>query len=202
MPGTTEAELLCRARSGDRAAEEELGAKLSAPLRRYVARQVADPFETDEILQDCRLALHLNLHHIEGPGHLRPFVFRVARNLCFDGARRRERRAEVWYVNADDALLLAPAPERPPEESVHWVLVWDEVRRAIDRLPEPHRETILLLQEGLSHDEIAEVLRLPIGTVKSRVHNARKRIAQLLRPGTREALGIEGREEHDNAGTG
>jgi RNA polymerase sigma-70 factor, ECF subfamily len=192
----TEEQLLRRARAGDRAASVELGSRLKARVQRFVARHLADPMAVDEIVQDTLVALHMNLHRLDEPAKVRPFVFRVARNLCCSELRRRGRLAPVTYVSDAGAHDATPSRQAPPDEAVYWLLAWQEVRAAVDGLPEPHRTTVILLvEEGLSHDQIADAMSTSVGTVKSRVHHSRKLLVRALRPDTRAALGLAQMEE-------
>ena len=202
MNETPDAELLELARAGDSRASEALRERLLPAVRRFVSRYVLDPMRGQEIVQDVLLALHMNLDRMEEPSRLKPFAFRVARNLCWDEVRRSGRELPLCD-DFDGAARLAMCPRAAPEEAVYWVLVWEEVRRAVDSLAEPHRATLLLLAEaGLTHEQIADAMSTNVGTVKSRVHNARKQLLRLLRPETREALGLGTEEEDSNGGIG
>lgn len=202
MNETPDAELLRLAKAGDARASEAMRERLAPGVRRFVSRYVPDPMTGQEIVQDVLLALHMNLDRMEEPSQVKPFVFRVARNLCWDELRRLGRELPLCD-RLDGAARPARCPREAPDEAVYWLLVWDEVRRAVDCLAEPHRATLLLLAEaGLTHEQIADAMSTNVGTVKSRVHNARKQLVRLLRPETRGALGLGTEEEDSNGGTG
>lgn len=191
-----EAELLIRARAGDRAAARALSDAVEGRVRRFVVRHVSCPMEADDIVQDVLLALHGNLSRLGDQEQLLPFVYRVARNLCWDSLRRTSR-GPLWSGGVPD-LEEGPAGGRDgePHEVVPALLVAEELRRAVDALGEPHRTTILLVgEEGLTQSQAAAALGINVGTVKSRIHYARKRLLRALRPETREALGLRASEE-------
>lgn len=78
---------------------------------------------------------------------------------------------------------------QPPDEIAHWLLLYLEVQEAIDRLPEHHRQTLILYcEEELSYAEIADVMEINIGTVKSRLYHAKKTLRGLVSPQTLLAI--------------
>ena len=160
----TEHELLRLAQEGDDDAFEQLHASLAPGLGRFVRRLIGDGQEAEDVVQDTLLALYLNLSRIEPVEKLRPYVFRIARNRCYDVLRRYGRYEEV-SMDADDPISvrvsfeIADERSTPPEEVAHWLLLQIEVREAMDNLPELQRQTLMLYaDEGLSYAEIAEVM--------------------------------------------
>lgn len=194
--------LLERAKAGDRAAFDRLREKLEKRARRFVQRLIGQSDEEEDILQDAFVALYMNLQRIDPPAHLRPFLFRVIRNRCYDELRRKGR---FQFVSLDEepgdaapvsAFLMDGRPQ--PDEVVHWHLLFDQVQKAIDRLPELQRQTLILLtEEGLSYAQIAEAMATDIGTVKSRVHYGRRGLVRLLGPATVAALGLPEERKSD-----
>jgi RNA polymerase sigma-70 factor (ECF subfamily) len=88
--------------------------------------------------------------------------------------------------------LNLPDDAQPPDEAAHWLLLHLEVQEAIDRLPELHRQALILYaEENLSYSEIAEVMNTSVGTVKSRMHYAKRILRGLLRSETLSALEAE-----------
>ena len=103
---------------------------------------------------------------------LGPWLYAIARRQAID-AYRRQRRVEVSDADSLDVVELPPSLEKTWE-------AW-EVRLALDKLPDDEREVVRLAWfDGLSHPEIAERLGIPVGTVKSRMHRAHRRLARLL----------------------
>jgi RNA polymerase sigma-70 factor (ECF subfamily) len=197
VPDHGELELFARARSGDRAAFDRLRARLEPRVRRFVRRLVGQQSnEEEDILQDAFLALYLNRARVEPLENLLPFLFRIVRNRCYDELRRRGRFQWVPLdepVTDGDATPLALTDGRPPPDEVaHWMLVLAEVQQGMDRLPELQRQTLILLcEEGLTYEQIAAAMGTDLGTVKSRVHYARKQLQKLLRPGLLQSLGLQ-----------
>jgi RNA polymerase sigma-70 factor (ECF subfamily) len=139
----------------------------------------------------------MNLERIAPPEKLRPFLFRVIRNRCYDRLRA-EGRFEVvsldeerWGDGEPRETQIA-SDEPPPDETTHWLMVYAEVQQAMSRLPELQRQALILFSEaGLSYEEIAEAMNVSTGTVKSRLYYAKRTLAGLLSPETRRALEAE-----------
>ncbi|MEO1288652.1 MAG: RNA polymerase sigma factor, partial [Chloroflexota bacterium] len=147
---------------------------------------LASPDDVDDVVQQTFIALYMNLDQINPPEKLRPFLFRVARNLCYDNLRRVYRRDDV---SINDCEYRLSSNHISPEENAYWRLMLAGVRQAIDCLPEIHRDTLILyVEEGLSQAEIAEVMHTELGTVKSRLYYARKLLRQLVSPDTLLAI--------------
>lgn len=189
----TETELLQLAQAGDHDAFAELQARLDSPIRRFVWRLIGTHPEEDDIVQDSLIALYLNLDRIDPPENLRPYLFRIIRNRCYDLLRKRKR---FQHVSLDEepveswvSLNEPPETGSQPEEVTHWLMLNLEVQAAMERLPEVQRQTLILYsEENLSYNEIAEAMDTSIGTVKSRLFYAKKTLRQLLSPETLELL--------------
>ena len=95
-----EHELFQEARAGDRAAFDRLQKALDTSVRRFVRRLVGQSEAEDDIVQDAFLALYMNLERLDSNEHMRPFLFRVVRNLCYDELRRKGR-FEFVLLNED-----------------------------------------------------------------------------------------------------
>ena len=196
MSDSGEHELFEQAKASNRTAFDRLQEMLDASVRRFVRRLVGISEAEDDIVQDAFLALYMNLERLESSEHLRPFLFRVVRNRCYDTLRRQGR---FQFVPLDAAsedstvdFSFLTDRRRQPDEELHWILVYSEVQKAIDRLPEIQRQAIILYcEENLTYAQIAEAMGTDIGTVKSRIFYGRKNLRKLLKPEILEALGIE-----------
>ena len=187
--------LLERAKGGDDEAFESLQAHLEPGIRRFVRRLVGYTDEEDDIVQDVFFALYRNLDRIDPVEKLQAYVFRIARNRCYDELRSQQRYEEVGLDDEPVALRVSftGAADQPhPEDMTHWLLLHLEVREAMERLPETQREALILYSEfDMRYAEIAEATNVSVGTVKSRLHYAKKTLRQLLRPETLAALDAE-----------
>ena len=196
MSRELEYRLLERSREGDHDAFGELQAELEPPIRRFVRRLIGYHHAEDDIVQTVFIALYRNMHRIDPIENLRPYVYRMARNRCYDELRSQGRFQKVSLDDEPAELWVsftAAQDEQPQSEDVaHWLLLGLEVREAMDRLPELQRQTLILYsEEEMSYAEIAEAMNCSIGTVKSRLFYAKKTLRQLLRPDTVRALDLE-----------
>ncbi|NWF69737.1 MAG: sigma-70 family RNA polymerase sigma factor [Chloroflexi bacterium] len=193
MTDLHEQALLRGAQAGDYEAFEQLHAALEGPLRRFVQRLIGDTLAVDDVVQMTFIALYRNLERIDPVETLRPYVFRIARNRCYDELRRQGR---FDTLSMDDEpvevrVSFTAGQQVEAEDTAHWLLLHLEVQEAMNRLPELQRETLILYaEEELSYSEIALVMETNIGTVKSRLFQARKMLRRLLRPQTLQALDI------------
>lgn len=177
---------LLLAQGGDPSAFETLYLSLEPDVSRFVRRLMRDDPASDDIVQETFLTLYIHLAEIDPPAKLRPYVFRVARNACYDVMRQWGRRPGVSMDadGAEDRIAFDLRDDAgAPEEVTHWLLMGLEVREAIDRLPELQRQTLILFcEEEMSHAEIAEIMSVSTGTVKSRLFHAKKTLRGLVRP--------------------
>ncbi len=187
MHDPIETDLLRAAQAGDMDAFEDLQLRLESPLKRFVRRLTGVGNVEDDIVQDVFLTLYLKLQEIDPPEKLRPYLFRVARNRCYDELRRRQRRE--WLSLDDDPtqvwVSFQRAYTRGPEDATHWMLLLLEVQEAMDDLPDLQREALILYaEEGFSYAEIAETVGASLGTIKSRIFHAKQGLRRRLSPQT------------------
>jgi len=112
------------------------------------------------------------------PGSFEGWLWRITRNAFLDEVRRRKRRPTVPLAD-DDRSHAGAAP--PPEEVLADVRLSDDVQAALLRLPYEFREAVVMCDVvGLSYDEIAAAVEIPVGTVRSRIHRGRKMLREML----------------------
>lgn len=163
--------LVERARTGDLDAFEEIVRKMQGPVRSFARRMMRDPHLGDDAAQETFFRMWKGLARHESRGKFVAWAFTVARNTCIEFLRRESRTprpAEDMDVGSLD-----------PYEQADLSRV---VNDAISGLGEPYRSTILLRETGLHYEEMAEALHCPVGTVRSRLHEARRQLAERLRP--------------------
>ena len=183
--------LLRQVQAYDEIAFAELRAQIEPSVRRFVRRLIGSSEAEDDILQDIFFALYRNLHRIEPIEKLRPYVFGIARRRAYDELRRRKFDTVSLDEEPEDDEFYLPIPstETPPDEVTHYLLLQLEVQQAMERLPELQRQVLIMYcEENLSYQEIAEILETNVGTVKSRIHYAKRALRGMLRPATLEAI--------------
>jgi len=151
-----------RAQCGSREALELLLASVQAPLRSYLLSLVG-PADADDVVQEVLILVYRKLRWLEAPDAFRPWVFRIASRAAFRHLRKTKRWRE--HVDDDDVLEELPAHETPPPPPELLQ------RLAATNGISPASRAVLLLhfQEELSLPEVAAVLAIPLGTVKSRL---------------------------------
>ncbi len=123
-----------------------------------------DRAAAEDLTQDVFLSLHENLHRLEGPGHVKPWLARVASNRSIDEIRKRKYRR-------GPSLEQVPEPRARGDNSD--MLLSRQLRRTVATLPAAARMMIILrFQEELELSEISKVLEIPVQTVKSRLHRS------------------------------
>jgi len=166
--------LALRAMRGDPEAVSDLVRRYSAPLYRFIQRVRPFQQDADDLLQETWISVWTHLPRFDPRRRFSTWLFQIALNHCRDHARRdrvRDRfRAEAGRPPDGQA-------EASPEEK----LESRRVMEAIEGLPQRHKEVLLLrYYQGFSERETAEILDCPPGTVKSRLHQATRRLRRLL----------------------
>lgn len=175
-------ELVVRARRDDAAAAEVLARRCRRPAYLLALQLLRDPDDAMDVAQDALLRLFTGLHRVDPERPLRPWLFAIVRNRARDLLRRRRvRRHQPLAADDPEAGVElvdhAPGPRADAERAELRLRVW----RALAALSDPHREVLVLRDyQDLSYDEIAGVLRVPLGTVMSRLHRARRALKERL----------------------
>jgi RNA polymerase sigma-70 factor (ECF subfamily) len=190
-----DAELVERWQAGDARAFETLVGRHQRRVFSLVFRMLGNREEAEDVTQEAFLALHRHGHRFRGEARFSTFVYRVAANAALNrrrslGRRRAREDALALRQDAGDDL---PSGPRDPEDAAAGGQIQARVQRALLELPGDLRAAIVLYDiEGQSYGEIAQALRIPEGTVKSRIHRARSALREHLRSLARiESEGVE-----------
>ncbi len=187
--------LLEAAQEGDIDSYEELQLLLEPDIRRFVQRKIYDPYTVDDVVQEVFLSFYQNMHRIDPVENLRPYIFRIARNKCYDDLRKVQRNENISLDEepVQARVSFTEAGNQPkPDDLTHWMLLHMEVKEAIARLPETQRETLVLYsEEQMTYAEIADIMDCSIGTVKSRLYYAKKNLRGLMNPETLSVIDDE-----------
>ena len=179
----TDEVLLRRAGRGDELAFGELLRRHESRLREFIRCMLgAHAHVIEDVMQDVLLQLHRSARTFANGSTFRTWLYGLAKNVCRQELRKRRRHVELESV--DEEPLRQIKDERlDPLEALTREEREAAIRRAVSRLP-PHYRTVLELRDWdqLSYAQIAQVLDVPIGTVRSRLHNARVLLADVLGP--------------------
>ncbi len=177
-PGTDtmEARLIVAAQSGDAAAFEQLVRRYSRRVFRLAYSFLHNSDDAADVVQEVFLRAFRNLARFDVQRSFYPWLHRITRNLCLN---RRELKANREATLPTEDLL--PAAGRDPLALTLEREEIETLRRALCSLPEMHREILMLKHfQECSYAEMAEILDIPIGTVMSRLYNARRKLRDLL----------------------
>lgn len=173
--------LLEAARGGDGDAFAAVVRRFQTPIYHFLLRMVRRAGVAEDLSQDVFIRLWRHLDEIQSEELLRGWLHRVAANTVIDHWRReesRERRLRILREHPVARYTVRPSSRMEREE------VLDGVRAAVEALPPKLRSVLLLrTQEGMSYDEVAEVLGLSVHAVRSRLFRARQELHRLLKQG-------------------
>ena len=167
-----DSECLARARQGEVAAFSELVARYQDRIYRFLLRLTRSPGDALELTQETFLNAYQALARWQPEAQFTTWLFRIARNQAFDWLRRGKRAEFVALDEEQEHGLADPGPG--PDATLETTQRLRGLERALARLPTEHREILLLREiEDLSYEDIATVLDISLGTVKSRIARAR-----------------------------
>jgi len=168
-----ETALVDACRAGDRAAQEELYRLYRVRVFNLVAR-IGGEQDADELSQEVFLKVFRGLAKFRGDAALGTWIYRLAVNAALTHVTRRPRERSL-----DESTWDEPAPAQPTRDP----RLRERIERALGALPAGYRAVLVLHDvEGLSHEEIAEILGCRVGTSKSQLHKARQKMRELLGP--------------------
>jgi RNA polymerase sigma-70 factor (ECF subfamily) len=184
--------VLARYRDAARADDfDELVRRYGGPLRRYLARYLGDPVSADDVLQDTFLQVHARRRLYRDGCSARAWLYAITTRRAVDAQRRAGRRAAVSLdqpvgpgeASEPAALVdLLADDDLGPLDALHEGERQQWVRDIVPRLPGLLRQALVLCYyDGLKYAEIAEVLGVPLNTVKSRLHAAIARLRAMAR---------------------
>ena len=177
-----EADLIERAKKGD---SEAFGVLVERYQRRVVNVAFAVVHNQDdaiELAQETFVRAYENLRKFESRSSFSTWLYRIAANLAIDFWRREGRHVVLHGEDAETEIQRLPADSGDSFKSASRKELSGRLAKALEELTPEHRAVILLREvEGLSYDEISEVLQCPRGTVMSRLHYARNRMRGLLK---------------------
>ena len=170
--------LVTRIQSGDRQAFTELLDIYEARVYRLAFRFTGTVSDAEDVTQEIFLGVYKSLGSFKGHSALGTWIYRIAMNHCLE-FRRKRRLDSIPY---DEELTLASRDWRDdPEQSARKGELSDRVEAALQRLSPQHRDVIILHElQGLTYQEVASALNVPVGTVKSRLSNAFRKLRDLL----------------------
>lgn len=183
----SDADMIARCRRGDRDAFDLLVERYQSKVFNLAYRLLGDPDEAADVAQEAFLRIYRGLQSFQGGSALTTWVYRIVHNLCLDEMKKKRRRPQIVTDPADPEEGGEPLIDRLSDEAdePEGQILGDEraaaVRAAVYRMKSHHRDVLVLYDlEGFSYNEIADMLKTNVGTVKSRLNRARLALAKEL----------------------
>ena len=170
---------------GDQNAYADIVNLYQHKLYQVCYRMLGNKQEAEDIAQEAFIRAYINLHSYDQKRKFSTWLYRIATNLCIDRIRKKKRDyyldAEVAGTEGLDMYSQIASDEQLPEEAIEQMELQDRIQYEISRLPDKYRSVIVLKYiEELSLQEISEILDMPLGTVKTRIHRGREALRKQL----------------------
>ncbi len=185
MTREQEASIVRKVLGGNANAFETLVLEYEKNVYNIALRMTGNSEDAADMTQEAFIKAYNSLQSFRGDSKFSVWLYRIVSNVCLDFLRSKNRRPTVSLSveddDGEDAQLDVADESQSPELLLDRKLTRDSVRRGLDSLPPDYRQILLLREiQGLSYDEIAQALSLEVGTVKSRIFRARKRLCTFL----------------------
>jgi RNA polymerase sigma-70 factor, ECF subfamily len=173
---TSEHELVDRCRQGDETAFRELVDQYKGLVFALIARSIANRARAEELAQDVFLKVHKGLPYFRGEAKLSTWIYRIVINVL--SQERPELATASLDDQDDDRPRLQPAAD---DRAFGDLVVKDRLQKAIEQLPLPYQVLINgHYLKGMRYEDLADALNMPMGTVKTHLHRAKRRLRHLL----------------------
>jgi len=185
MTREQEAAVINAVLDGDVNAYEYLVKAYEKNVYNLALKMVGNSEDAYDMSQEAFIKAYNSLHSFRGDSKFSVWLYRIVSNVCLDYLRARNRKATVSLSvendDGEDVELDIADEANSPQALLDRSLTRDAVRRGLQSLPPDHREILLLREiQGMSYEEIADTLDLEVGTVKSRIFRARKKLCAFL----------------------
>ena len=188
LPGDeADGQLVARVQQGDKRAFEVLVLKYRHRIFSLVSRFVRDPDDVQDVVQEAFIKAYRAIAGFRGESAFYTWLYRIAANTAKNHLVSRARRPPGVDLEVEDAEGLDAAWALRDVEDPESLLMTEQLREAVEsairRLPEDLRTALMLREfEGLSYEQIAEVMGCPVGTVRSRIFRAREAVDSEILP--------------------
>jgi RNA polymerase sigma-70 factor, ECF subfamily len=180
---------VARVLEGDREAYREIVERYQARVFRLAAALLRNREDAADIAQESFVRAYANLRSFKGDSRFATWLYKIVNNLCIDWIRRRHTAQSEEFDESsrshDESMapgLISGQLQANPQGQLLRQELAGKLRLALEALPDKHRQILLLREvEGLSYEELSEVLDIPKGTVMSRLFHARAKMQDLLR---------------------
>jgi RNA polymerase sigma-70 factor (ECF subfamily) len=187
MQNVSDLELVAKIKCGDDLAFQEIMGRYTQKVYNLAMRLTRNVEDTEEVLQDVFVTVYKKINSFEGKSQFSSWLYRVTANTAFMKLRRRKNTESVSFEEVSGDVKENLVGQAPDETSIDYMSTKHELRSllesSIQRLPSEYRNIFILRDvDGLSNEEVGEMLSLTVPAVKSRLHRARlilrKRLAR------------------------
>ncbi len=187
---TDDLTLVKRVRSGDQRAFKLLVERYQRKIYAVALGMVKDKEEAYDIAQEAFVKVYKYLDHFKGDASFYTWLYRIAVNICID-VLRRKGAMKVEHVELDETIQMDTSEANigalgtrlgtNPQKSALRKELAEKIQEALEQVPEKHRAILLLREiEGMSYEDLARTLKIPKGTVMSRLFHARAKVQKIL----------------------
>jgi RNA polymerase sigma-70 factor (ECF subfamily) len=188
-----------KAQKGDVAAYNRLVIHYQSLVYNVVYRIMGEPQGAEDMTQEAFISAYKALNRFRG-GNFKAWLLRIATNACYDELRRRKRRPQSSLdelTEENESFSFLRSPEKGPEAQAQQLEIMRAIEQCLEELPDDQRITAVLRDvEGYDYNEIAGITSSSLGTVKSRLSRARRKLRDCLQ-GFRELLPARYRLQSD-----
>jgi RNA polymerase sigma-70 factor, ECF subfamily len=169
--------LVLQWQAGDLDAFSEIYRRCQGALKYYVRRIADTPETADDLLQDIWLKALKEVRRLRSPEAFKVWLYRIARNEVF----QQHRRVRKWQAVEETIQFSASEAGEPENETLFTAVNAARLHAALEKLTIDHREALVLrFMEDLSYKDIASVTQCDVGTVRSRIHYAKRAVRRIL----------------------
>lgn len=186
MDPRTDPEIVQAVLDGDKNSYALLVDSYSARIINYLARMTGNRCEAEELAQETFVRAYVALHSYKRQYKFSTWLFQIATNLCINHLKKRKRLTHIDDYQDEDGrsawVMPDPRSYSNPLIEAQRRELQRQIQEAVNQLPSAYRVVVILRHiHGLSYQEIAEVTKLPMGTIKSRLGRGRTKLTVLLR---------------------
>lgn len=179
-------EKIKQVKKGDQSAFEDIVTAYQNKIYHHCYRMLNNRHEAEDIAQETFIRAYVNIHSFDDQRKFSTWLYRIATNLTIDRIRKRKPDyfldAEIKGTEGLDMYSQLAIDDRLPEEEVEGLELQDHIHKEISDLPPKYRSIIILRYlEDFSLKEISDILDIPLGTVKTRIHRGREALRKKLR---------------------
>ena len=173
--------LVKRAQKGDSTALEELLFAYEKRVYNIALRYMGSEADAYDMAQEALIKIYKRIKAFKGDSSFSSWVYRITVNTCLDGLRRRKKNVVSFESTIEAGASYSDEQNDTPEESAVRKELQGRVQQAINTLSADHKSVIILRDiNGLSYEEVAVLLSVSVGTVKSRINRARQKLKEIL----------------------